>query len=261
MTDTSENQSPSTAGHPEGVERVNGGQALIRSLELEGVEVIFGLPGGAILPVYDPIIDRRSATSWCVTSRAPATWPRGTPTPRGDPAWPWSRRDLRPPTSSPRCVTPTWIRCRWSASPARWPPASSAPTPSRSATRSASPDRSPSTTSWSPRRPTSPEVVREAFHLATTGRPGPVLFDIPKDIVDPNNPDAWFDWYWPTDDEVWAGLAGLSTHHQGPPPQDPRGRRADRPSERPVIYAGGGILKARAAERCASWPSSARSRW
>ncbi len=36
---------------------LNGGQALIRSLESEGVEVMFGLPGGAILPVYDPIID------------------------------------------------------------------------------------------------------------------------------------------------------------------------------------------------------------
>ena len=37
--------------------RTNGGSALIKSLEHEGVEVIFGLPGGAILPVYDPIID------------------------------------------------------------------------------------------------------------------------------------------------------------------------------------------------------------
>src|SRR5688500_7212556 len=36
--------------------QINGGQALIRALEMEGVEVIFGLPGGAILPVYDPII-------------------------------------------------------------------------------------------------------------------------------------------------------------------------------------------------------------
>ena len=36
---------------------LNGGQALIKALEMEGVEVIFGLPGGAILPVYDPIID------------------------------------------------------------------------------------------------------------------------------------------------------------------------------------------------------------
>ena len=37
--------------------KLNGGQALIKSLEMEGVEVVFGLPGGAILPVYDPIID------------------------------------------------------------------------------------------------------------------------------------------------------------------------------------------------------------
>ncbi|MGH9296177.1 MAG: thiamine pyrophosphate-binding protein, partial [Acidimicrobiales bacterium] len=35
---------------------LTGAQALVKSLEMEGVEVIFGLPGGAILPVYDPII-------------------------------------------------------------------------------------------------------------------------------------------------------------------------------------------------------------
>src|SRR6187431_1124390 len=37
--------------------KTNGGSALIKSLEMEGVDVIFGLPGGAILPVYDPILD------------------------------------------------------------------------------------------------------------------------------------------------------------------------------------------------------------
>src|SRR3977135_1594686 len=37
--------------------QMSGGQALIKSLEAEGPEVMFGLPGGAILPVYDPIID------------------------------------------------------------------------------------------------------------------------------------------------------------------------------------------------------------
>ena len=37
--------------------RLTGAQALIKSLEMQHVEVIFGLPGGAILPVYDPILD------------------------------------------------------------------------------------------------------------------------------------------------------------------------------------------------------------
>ena len=37
--------------------QMTGAQALIKSLEMEGTEVMFGLPGGAILPVYDPLID------------------------------------------------------------------------------------------------------------------------------------------------------------------------------------------------------------
>ena len=37
--------------------QLTGAQALIKSLEMQGVDVMFGLPGGAILPVYDPIID------------------------------------------------------------------------------------------------------------------------------------------------------------------------------------------------------------
>ena len=36
---------------------LTGAQALMRSLEMSGVEVMFGLPGGAILPVYDPVLD------------------------------------------------------------------------------------------------------------------------------------------------------------------------------------------------------------
>src|ERR1700722_17419396 len=38
-------------------EKLTGAQALRKSLEPQGVEVVFGLPGGAILPVYDPILD------------------------------------------------------------------------------------------------------------------------------------------------------------------------------------------------------------
>ena len=37
--------------------KTNGGKALMKNLEAEGVEILFGLPGGAILPAYDPLID------------------------------------------------------------------------------------------------------------------------------------------------------------------------------------------------------------
>ena len=37
--------------------KTNGGKALMKSLESQGVEIVFGLPGGAILPAYDPLID------------------------------------------------------------------------------------------------------------------------------------------------------------------------------------------------------------
>ena len=44
-----------------------------------------------------------------------------------------------------------------------------------------------------------PRVVAEAFHVATTGRPGPVLIDIPKDIAKPR-----MEWYWPDRRPTWT---------------------------------------------------------
>src|SRR5690606_35617275 len=93
-----------------------------------------------------------------------------------------------------------------------------------------------------------PRAVREAFHIATTGRPGPVLLDIPKDIIDARNPAAAMEWYWPTDAAVASGLPGYPPTAKGHPRQLRQAAEHLLPSERPVIYAGGGILKARAAE-------------
>ena len=62
---------------------ITGAHALLKALEREGVDIMFGIPGGASLPTYDPLLDRASATSYAGTSKAPGTPPRGT---RGRPA-------------------------------------------------------------------------------------------------------------------------------------------------------------------------------
>ena len=84
-----------------------------------------------------------------------------------------------------------------------------------------------------------PQIVREAFHVATTGRPGPVLVDVPKDIA-----NQTMDWYWPEK----VDLPGYKPTVKGHPKQIKEAARLINEAKRPVIYAGGGILKARAAE-------------
>ena len=80
-----------------------------------------------------------------------------------------------------------------------------------------------------------PRIVREAFHVATSGRPGPVLVDVPKDIA-----NATMDWYWP--DKI--DLPGYKPNVKGHPKQVKDAARLIREAQRPVIYAGGGIIKA-----------------
>ena len=89
-----------------------------------------------------------------------------------------------------------------------------------------------------------PQVIHDAFHIATTGRPGPVLVDIPKDIVDPNNPRSAMEWYTPDSHD----LPGYLPNRAGDSELIRQAAKLISESERPVIYSGGGILKARAAE-------------
>jgi acetolactate synthase-1/2/3 large subunit len=88
-----------------------------------------------------------------------------------------------------------------------------------------------------------PLAVRQAFHVATTGRPGPVLVDVPKDVL--QNP---MEWYWPTDAEVADSLPGYRPTTKGHPRMIKEAARLILAAERPVLYVGGGILKSRAAE-------------
>ena len=94
-----------------------------------------------------------------------------------------------------------------------------------------------------------PRVVREAFHIATTGRPGPGAGRHPQGHRRPEEPQLGHGVVLADRRRGRDGLPGYKPTTKGHPAHDQGGGRAHRSSrERPVIYAGGGILKARAAE-------------
>jgi acetolactate synthase I/II/III large subunit len=223
--------------------KLTGAQALIKSLEMEGTEVMFGLPGGCILPAYDPIIDstirhilvrHEQGAGHMAEGYAHVTGRPGVAIVTSGPA----ATNLVTPlcdaymdsipmiaitgqTSRPQIGTDAFQECDTVGI-------------TRSVTKHneliMDPDQIPL-------------LVREAFHIATTGRPGPVLLDVPKDVL-----QATMDWNWPSDADVSAALPGYKPNTRGHARMIKEAARFICESRRPVIYAGGGILKARAAE-------------
>jgi acetolactate synthase-1/2/3 large subunit len=87
-----------------------------------------------------------------------------------------------------------------------------------------------------------PLAIRQAFHIATTGRPGPTLVDIPKDVLTNS-----MKWHWPTDDEVADSLPGYKPVSKGHPRMIKEAAQLILKAQQPILYVGGGVLKARAA--------------
>jgi acetolactate synthase-1/2/3 large subunit len=80
-------------------------------------------------------------------------------------------------------------------------------------------------------------IVREAFHIASTGRPGPVLIDIPADV---QTHEADFEW--PEEVEI----RGYKPTYFGHPGQIKKAARLITKSKKPLIYAGGGVISSAA---------------
>ncbi|MCB1026303.1 MAG: acetolactate synthase large subunit [Microthrixaceae bacterium] len=224
-------------------ERINGGQALIRSLELEGTDTIFGLPGGAILPVYDPIIDSPIRHILVRHEQGAGHMAEGYAHVTGRPG-------VAMVTSGPAAtnmVTPL-MDAYMDSVPMVCITGQVATTAigtdafqecdTVGITRSATKHNELVMTAQD-----LPLAIRQAFHIATTGRPGPTLVDIPKDVL-----VGTMEWYWPTDAEVIESLPGYRPNVKGHPKMIKEAAKMILAAERPIIYAGGGILKARAAE-------------
>src|SRR5690606_5332229 len=84
-----------------------------------------------------------------------------------------------------------------------------------------------------------PRTIAEAFHLASTGRPGPVLVDIPKDVLQEQTSFAW-----PPEMHLPGYRPTLRPHGK----QVREAARLMTTARRPVLYVGGGVIKAQASE-------------
>jgi acetolactate synthase-1/2/3 large subunit len=219
--------------------KLTGAQALIKSLEMEHTEVMFGLPGGAILPVYDPLIDssirhilvrHEQGAGHMAEGYAHATGRPGVAMVTSGPA---ATNIVTPLAdaymdSIPLVVVTGQV------------PYSVIGTDAFQECDTVGITMPITKHNWLITDAQDiPRVVREAFHVATTGRPGPVLIDVPKDIA-----TSTMDWYWPEK----VDLPGYKPSSKGHAKQIKEAARLIAQAERPVLYVGGGILKSRAAE-------------
>jgi acetolactate synthase-1/2/3 large subunit len=222
---------------------LTGAQALIRSLEHEHVETIFGYPGGAILPAYDPLLDSTIRHVLVRHEQGAGHMAEGYAHVTGRPG-------VLMVTSGPAAtniVTP--LMDAYMDSVPMVAITGQVPTASIGSDAFQECDTVGITRSCTKhnelvmRAEDIPMVIRQAFHIAATGRPGPTLVDLPKDVL-----QATMEWHWPTDAEVLASLPGYRPNTKGHQRMIKEAARRIVEAERPVIYAGGGILKARAAE-------------
>src|SRR5712671_526935 len=215
--------------------KLTGAQALIKSLEMEGTEVMFGLPGGAILPVYDPLIDssirhilvrHEQGAGHMASGYAHATGRPGVAMVTSGPA---ATNIVTPLCDAYMDSIPVVVITGQVAYSVIGTDAFqeadtvgiTMPVTKHNWLISDAQDI--------------PRVVREAFHVATTGRPGPVLIDLPKDVA-----NAPMEWYWPEK----VDLPGYKPNVKGHPRQIKDAARLINEARRPVIYAGGGIMLA-----------------
>jgi acetolactate synthase-1/2/3 large subunit len=219
--------------------KLTGAQALIKSLEMEGTEVMFGLPGGAILPVYDPLIDSSIRHILVRHEQGAGHMAEGYAHATGRPG-------VAMVTSGPAATNIVTPLC--DAYMDSIPivvitgqvPYSAIGSDAFQECDTVGITMPVTKHNWLVTDAQDiPRIVREAFHVATTGRPGPVLVDVPKDIS-----NQMMEWEWPEA----IDLPGYKPTLKGHPKQIKDAARLMAQARRPVIYAGGGILKARAAE-------------
>ena len=218
---------------------VSGASSLVRSLEALGVEVAFGIPGGAILPAYDPLYDsavrhilvrHEQGAGHAATGYAQATGRVGVCIVTSGPG---ATNLVTPIADAYMDSVPMVAITGQVARPAIGTDAFQEADIQGITLPITKHNYLVQTAEEIPR------VLAEAFHLASTGRPGPVLVDIPKDLL-----QAQTTFTWPPTLDLPGYRPTLHPHGK----QIREAARLMAGARRPVLYVGGGVLKAGATE-------------
>ncbi|WP_136520817.1 acetolactate synthase large subunit [Cellulomonas telluris] len=223
-----------------GPEKVTGAQSIVRSLEEVGVEVVFGIPGGAILPTYDPLMDSAKVRHVLVRHE------QGGGHAAAGYAYSSDKVGVTMATSGPgatNLVTAIADANMDSVPMVAITGQVGAPLIGTDAFQEADivgitlPITKHNYLVTDP--DDIPRTIAEAFHIASSGRPGPVLVDIAKSAMQSETTFSW-----PQDVQ-------LPGYHPVTRPHAKQVREAARllaTARRPVLYVGGGVIRARASE-------------
>jgi len=219
--------------------KLTGAQALVKALELEGITTIFGYPGAAICPFYDALLDSTIIHILTRNEQGAAHAASGYSRVTG-------KTGVCVATSGPGATNLiTGIATAYSDS-----------IPMVAITGQVSLDligrdvfqEVDITGATAPFCKHNylvkdikelPRIIKEAFHIAATGRPGPVLIDVPIDIQTQS-----IDFIYPKVLEI----RGYKPNYKGHPHQIKRIAEAIAMAKSPVICAGGGVISAKASE-------------
>ena len=224
------------------IEKLSGADALMRSLKEEGVELIFGYPGGASLHIYDALFNQEDIEHILVRHEQGAVHA----------ADGYARACGKPGvvfvTSGPGATNAiTGLATAYMDSIpvvviSGQVKAHLIGTDSFQETDMIGVSRPIVKHSFLAQRAEDiPEIVKKAFHIATTGRPGPVVIDIPKNVSEPS---YTFDFSYPEEVDI-RSYKPVEEGHSG---QIRRAAKLILKSEKPVIYTGGGVIQDEASE-------------
>jgi acetolactate synthase I/II/III large subunit len=224
-------------------EQITGAESLVRSLQAAGVDTVFGIPGGAILPAYDPLMDAEGLRHILVRHE------QGAGHAAQGYALATGRVGVCMATSGPgatNLVTP--IADAYMDSVPMVAVTGQVPSAAIGTDAFQEADIRGITMPISKHNylvtdPAEiPLRIAEAFHIAATGRPGPVLVDISKDAL-----QATTTFGWPQSLDLPGYKPTLRPHAK----QIREAARMIVDARRPVLYVGGGVIKAGASAQLA----------